>query len=47
MNYEEFQEFCAIWNIEPKAEDENWEQQYEDNIHYMETGEGYPTRLKG
>ena len=46
IEYEEFLEFCEQWNIEPRAEDEDWLQQYIDNIRYMETGEGYPTGLR-
>ena len=44
--YEDFLIFCEQWNIKPRDEDENWEQQYQDNVHYMMTGEGYPTGIQ-
>jgi hypothetical protein len=46
LTYEEFLEFCEKWNIEPRDEDQDWMQQYIDNINYMHTGEGYPTGLR-
>ena len=46
IDYDEFLDFCEQWNIEPRDTFENWQEQYRDNIHYMETGEGYPTGLK-
>ena len=46
IDYEEFLCFCEQWDIEPLNESSDWEQQYRDNIEYMETGEGYPTGLR-
>lgn len=43
ITYEEFLDFCNSWDIEPMDEDEDWEQQYIDNVEFMQTGEGYPT----
>jgi len=46
ISYEEFLCFCEQWNIEPLDESSDWEQQYRDNVEYMQTGEGYPTGLR-